>query len=99
SVNHPNSVYIYSSDEIDGVPVIAMELVRGGTLQHAIRTNGVMAPAAAVDAALQVIAGLEASAAAGVLHRDVKPSNCFVDADGTIKVGDFGLSISTLSRD
>ena len=33
------------------------------------------------------------------LHRDVKPSNCFVDADGTVKVGDFGLSISTLARD
>src|SRR5262249_322057 len=51
-----------------------------------------------VDAILQVIAGLEAAQAVGVLHRDVKPSNCFVDTDGTVKIGDFGLSRSTASR-
>ena len=38
-------------------------------------------------------------AGGGDLHRDIKPSNCFVDADGAVKVGDFGLSISTLTRD
>ncbi|MEL6904154.1 MAG: RDD family protein, partial [Planctomycetota bacterium] len=38
-------------------------------------------------------------AAGGVLHRDVKPTNCFVDPDGTVKVGDYGLSVSTLTRD
>jgi uncharacterized RDD family membrane protein YckC len=99
SVNHPNSVYIYGSDEIEGIPVIAMELVGSGTLKDLVRAKGRLEPTAAVDAVLQMIAGLEASADAGVLHRDVKPSNCFVDVDGTIKIGDFGLSISTLSRD
>jgi hypothetical protein len=34
-----------------------------------------------------------------VLHRDIKPANCFTDRDGTVKIGDFGLSISTLARD
>jgi serine/threonine protein kinase len=34
----------------------------------------------------------------GILHRDIKPGNCFEDADGTIKIGDFGLSISTAAR-
>ena len=43
---------------------------------------------------LQVVEGLEAAHAAGVLHRDIKPSNCFLGRDGTIKIGDFGLSIS-----
>jgi hypothetical protein len=47
---------------------------------------------------LQVIAGLEAASAIGILHRDVKPSNCFVSADGRVLVGDFGLSIATLAR-
>ena len=52
---------------------------------------------AAVDAILDVTAGLEAAAAAGILHRDVKPSNCFVDEQGRVKIGDFGISISALT--
>ncbi len=95
SVNHPNSVYVFGTDEIDGQPVIAMELVSGGTLQERVQQNGPMAVADAVDAILQVMAGLEAAAGLGVLHRDIKPSNCFVETDGTVKVGDFGLSISS----
>ena len=98
SVNHPNTVYVFGTDEIDGQPVIAMELVGGGTLQERVKEGQPMAVAGAVDAILQVIAGLEAAAAMGVLHRDIKPSNCFVETDGTIKVGDFGLSRSTAAR-
>src|SRR6266542_2238534 len=98
SVSHPNSVYVYGTEEIEGVPVIAMELVSGGTLKDRVERQGPMRPADAVDAILQVIDGLEAAASKGVLHRDVKPSNCFVDRDGTVKIGDFGLSMSTLSR-
>ncbi len=99
AVNHPNSVYVYGAEEIDNAPVITMEFVRGGTLSEVVKARGPMPVAKAVDAILQIIAGLEAAAAKGVLHRDVKPSNCFVDADGTVKVGDFGLSISTIARD
>jgi eukaryotic-like serine/threonine-protein kinase len=99
STSHPHSVYIFGSDEIDGTPVIAMELLRGGTLKDVVRERGALPPADAVDAILQVIAGLDALHAAGVLHRDIKPSNCFVDGDGTVKIGDFGLSISTIKRD
>jgi len=98
SVNHPNSVYVYGTEEIAGIPVIAMELAAGGTLQERVSSQGPLPAAEAVDCALQVIAGLEAAQRAGVLHRDIKPSNCFVDEDGTVKIGDFGLSISTLVR-
>ena len=48
----------------------------------------------AVDYVLDVIDGLDAAHRLGIIHRDVKPSNCFVDSDGRIKVGDFGLSKS-----
>jgi eukaryotic-like serine/threonine-protein kinase len=98
SVNHPNVVYIHGSEEIDGVPVITMELVQGGTLKERLRREGPLPVADAVETTLQLIAGLEAANSAGVLHRDVKPANCFITADGTVKVGDFGLSISTLAR-
>lgn len=98
SINHPNSVYVFGTEEIGGTPVIAMELVSGGTLQDRVSERGPLPIGEAVDAALQVIAGLEAAQEIGVLHRDVKPSNCFRDEDGTVKIGDFGLSISTAVR-
>ena len=98
SINHPNSIYVFGTEEIGGTPIITMELVSGGTIEERVRAKGPMSPAEAVDAVLQIIAGLEAAQRTGILHRDVKPSNCFVDTDGTIKIGDFGLSISTAIR-
>ena len=98
SINHPNSVYVYGTEEIEGAPVITMEVIPGGTLQERVKAQGPMPVAAAVDAILQIIAGLEAAHAVGILHRDIKPSNCFLDPSGSVKVGDFGLSISTTSR-
>ena len=93
SINHPHCVFVFGAAEIDGVPAIAMELMQG-TLADRLTAEGPLPPAAAVDAALQLVAGLQAAAAAGILHRDVKPSNCFVDADGVVKIGDFGISRS-----
>ncbi len=97
SLNHPNTVYVFGSEDIDGNPVISMELVSGGTLKDVVDRDGPMAPAAAVDAVLQVVSGLDAALSCGILHRDVKPSNGFVESDGTVKVGDFGLSIPVLA--
>ncbi len=94
SINHPHTVYVYGSEEIDGAPVIAMELLAGGTLRDRVQSRGPLAPAEAVDLILQVVSGLAAAETAGILHRDVKPANCFIDRDGVVKVGDFGLSIS-----
>ncbi|MBE2283347.1 MAG: protein kinase [Prosthecobacter sp.] len=95
SINHANSVYIFGTEEIEGRSVIAMELIGGGTLQQRVAEKGPLPVGEAVDAILDIIAGLEAAEAAGVLHRDIKPANCFIDTDGMVKVGDFGLSIST----
>jgi uncharacterized RDD family membrane protein YckC/predicted Ser/Thr protein kinase len=98
AVNHPNVVYIHGSEEIDGAPAIAMELVHGGTLKDRLKSEGPLPISDAVEATLHIIDGLEAAHSAGVLHRDIKPANCFVASDGTVKVGDFGLSVSTLAR-
>ena len=99
SVSHPHTVYIFGSEEIDGTPVISMELLTGGTLKDRVTSGGPMRPDEAVAAVLDLIGGLDAAASAGILHRDIKPSNCFIDREGVVKVGDFGLSISTLARD
>jgi len=99
SISHPHTVYVFGSEEIDGLPVIAMQLVPGGTLKDRVAERGPMPVSEAVAAVLDIISGLDAAAAAGILHRDVKPSNCFVTATGDVKVGDFGLSISTVAHD
>jgi len=97
-VSHPNCVYVYGTEEIRGIPVISMELAPGGTLKDLLKEQGRLSPEKAVDTILQVVSGLEAAYSTGVLHRDIKPSNCFVDTEGNAKIGDFGLSISTLAR-
>ena len=98
SVNHPNSLYVFGSEEIEGLPVITMEIAGSGTLKDKLKEHGPLPVTEAVDAILDVIAGLESAFAGGVLHRDIKPSNCFVCPDGSVKVGDFGLSVSTLAK-
>lgn len=93
-VSHPNVVFVFGTEEIDGQQVISMEFAPGGTLEE----RGPLPVTEGVDAVLQLIAGLEAASSVGVLHRDIKPANCFIDADGRLKIGNFGLSISTLER-
>ena len=61
SLSHPNSVYIFGTCEVQGLPVIAMELAPAGTLKDLLVDGEPLAPPAAVDAILQVIAGLAGS--------------------------------------
>lgn len=92
SINHPNTVYVYRTEEIEGSPTIAMELVDGGTLDEKVTFQGPLSVPEAVHDILEIIDGLDAAHRSGILHRDVKPANCFVTRSGTVKVGDFGLS-------
>jgi serine/threonine protein kinase len=66
-----------------------MELVGGETLQEKIARGDVIPIETRVRWTIDVIDGLEAVHRAGVLHRDVKPSNCFGTLDGQVKIGDF----------
>jgi uncharacterized RDD family membrane protein YckC len=92
-INHARCVFVYAADEFQGRPYIVMELMAGTTLEDQIKGQGRPLPVPeAVDRILEVIDGLGAAHRLGVLHRDVKPSNCFLLDDGTVKVGDFGLS-------
>jgi len=92
SINHPNTVYVYRTEEIEGVPTIVMELVEGGTLEEKVERQGPLPIVEAINDILQIVDGLDAAQREGILHRDIKPANCFVGPTGEVKVGDFGLS-------
>ena len=94
SLSHPRCVYVYGAEQAEGAPVIVMELMQGGSLQELIEREGRLRPDRAVSLILDVVDGLEAAQGAGIVHRDVKPSNCFLDAAGRVRVGDFGISKS-----
>jgi len=97
-IAHPRCVFVLAADEDAGRPYIVMELMSGATLKDVVEQHGPLAPADAIARTLDVIAGLQEAHRLGVIHRDVKPSNCFVLVDGRVKIGDFGLSKS-LSND
>ena len=97
---HRNIVITYDIGEEDGRPFIVMELLDGLPLTEYLRTDACASLDARIDLMIQVCDGLQAAHAAGVVHRDVKPSNLLVLRDGTLKVLDFGvarLAASTLT--
>src|SRR5487761_1422395 len=97
SLSHPRSTFVFGAGQQDGQPYIAMELMPGRTLKDVLDDEGPLPVERAVDYILDAIDGLEAAHGLGIIHRDVKPSNCFLDGDGRVKVGDFGLSKSLVS--
>jgi tRNA A-37 threonylcarbamoyl transferase component Bud32 len=97
AIAHPNVVFVYGASEIAGLAVLAMELVGGETLASRVERVGPLPSDAAVDLVLQVVDGLEATAAAGLRHGDVKPSNCFVTGDRSVKIGDFGMAAAAVT--
>jgi hypothetical protein len=93
-VAHPRCVFVFKADAEAGRPYIAMELMSGTTLKDLVERDGPLPAGEAVARTLDVLDGLAEAHRAGVLHRDVKPANCYVEPDGRVKVGDFGLSRS-----
>jgi serine/threonine protein kinase len=97
SLNHPNIVTIYEINNADGVDFIAMEYVRGKTLDRLIHNRGLRA-GEALPYAVQIADALTAAHVVGIVHRDIKPANIMIgDANGTIKVLDFGLAKQTVT--
>jgi hypothetical protein len=94
TIAHPRCVFVLAADEEAGRPYIVMELMPGVTLADFVEKNGPLSPREAVGCILDVIEGLQEAHRRGLIHRDVKPSNCFIDTGGRVKVGDFGLSKS-----
>lgn len=97
-VGHPRCVFVHTVDETAGQPYIVMELMPGSTLKDLVEQQGRMDPEPAILKILDVIEGLQEAHRLEVIHRDVKPSNCFLEPDGRVKVGDFGLAKSLASN-
>jgi serine/threonine protein kinase/Tol biopolymer transport system component len=91
ALNHPNIVAVYDVADQDGTLYIAMERVDGTTLRDMMAERTIR-PREAVRYAIQIARGLAAAHAAGVLHRDVKPSNIMITRKNQVKVVDFGLA-------
>ena len=94
AVTHPRCVFVLAVDEHQGHPYIVMELMPGTTLQNLVEKQGPLEPADAIAKIMDVMEGLRQFHKLGLIHRDVKPSNCFLEKEGRVKIGDFGLSKS-----
>ena len=96
SLNHPNICTIYEVEEHEAKPFIVMELLEGETLRDRLAAAATGVKAIALDEllniALPIAQGLQAAHEKGIIHRDVKPGNIFLTAQGQVKILDFGLA-------
>jgi tetratricopeptide (TPR) repeat protein/archaellum biogenesis ATPase FlaH len=99
--DHPNIVTIHDMGEYEGQPYIVLPVMPGGDVEGLIEK----APEhrlpldKAIEIARSVCKGLEFAHSKGIIHRDLKPGNVWLSADGTAKIGDFGLAVAVdLSR-
>jgi serine/threonine-protein kinase len=91
-LSHQNVVAVFDQGADGPFLYLAMEYVPGRTLKELLRDSVRFPPAIALEIMAGVLDGLAAAHASGIVHRDVKPENVLVTADGRIKVADFGLA-------
>ena len=92
TVVHLHVVPVIDAGEHEGIPYMAQKYVGNGTLEDLVKKEQSLDLETAVKICNQVAAGLDALCAAGLVHRDVKPANILLDAEGTAFITDFGLA-------
>jgi tetratricopeptide (TPR) repeat protein len=93
ALDHPNICNIYEVGGADHqLPFIAMTFYSGQTLQQVLAERGTLPLTVAVDYAIQIARGLSAAHQRGIVHRDVKPGNIVITAEGVVKLLDFGIA-------
>lgn len=92
SLMHPNVVTIYDVGEEDGIHFIVMENVEGRNLKQVIQEEGPLDAERSISIAIEVAKALRAAHRLELVHRDIKPHNILLTADGGVKVTDFGIA-------
>ena len=92
-VNHPNIVGLFDAGEHDGSPYLVLERVTGGTLAGEM-DGGPMEPRRVAALGEQLASALSHAHAAGIVHRDVKPTNVLLTGDGSVRLADFGIAVT-----
>ena len=93
AIQHDHVVTIHQVDEYHGLPYLAMPLLSGESLQQRLARQGKLPPAEAVRIGGQIALGLVAAHQQGVVHRDIKPDNIWLEApDDRVRILDFGLA-------
>jgi beta-lactam-binding protein with PASTA domain/predicted Ser/Thr protein kinase len=97
-LSHPNIVSIYDRGEAEGTYYIAMEYLDGRSLKELIVSRGPAPILIAIDYARQILTAVRFAHRHGIVHRDIKPHNVLVDAEGRLKVTDFGIARAGASQ-
>lgn len=98
-LNHPNAVRIYDTGREDELVYLVMEHVEGPSLKEVLDTHEDLEPTMVAALGEQVASALGEAHRHGLVHRDVKPANILIAADGTVKVTDFGIAKALSSAD
>jgi predicted Ser/Thr protein kinase len=91
-ITHPTVITIHDVFEFEHNPWVVMELVEGGSLQEMLAETGALPPETVADIAESLLQAVRAADTAGVLHRDIKPGNIMMSADGRVILTDFGIA-------
>ncbi|MGW1006494.1 protein kinase domain-containing protein [Streptomyces sp. NPDC002520] len=91
-LSHPHVVGVMDFGEHEGRLFLVMELVDGDSLARLLTDYGPLPAERVARIAAQAAAGLATAHRQGIVHRDIKPANLLMDADGTLKIGDFGIA-------
>jgi len=94
-LNHPGVVTVYDVAEDEGRPWIVMQLVSALSLDQVLATSGPLSPRRTAEVGRQLLDALSVAHAAGVMHRDVKPSNVLLARDDRAVLTDFGIATFT----